>query len=136
MRGGRIVPVNYDEVLADLRQMKADAEAGIAAIQRLASSTRAAVPMAAAKASIAPVPKHTENPSEPSVPQRVVQFLESQQGKSFSIGDIMQGAGIDKIQTLRGALGRLVKPPNGKIGKHGRGRYRALRSKIQPEPES
>jgi hypothetical protein len=125
---------HYEEVLEDLRQMKADAEAGILAIERLMSRTQVTAPTVAE-------PRITANPVGPaeghddaSVPQRVVQFLESQPGKSFTIADIVQGVGIEKVQTLRGALGRLVK--SGKIGRHGRGRYRAPRPKTQPDSEA
>ncbi len=119
------MPVNYDEVLADLRQMKADAEAGIAAIERLAPRTQVAAPVPVV-APAPPVLGLAEDQGGTSVPQRVVQLLEGQPKKAFSIAEIVQEIGVEKVQTLRGALGRLVKPP-AKIGKHGRGRYCALR---------
>lgn len=129
------MPINayYEIVLADLRQMKADAEAGIAAIERLLARTLATQALTA-EPILPMVTSPTEGQSDASVPQQVVRFLESQPGKYFTIADIVQGVGIEKVQTLRGALGRLLKA--GKIGKHGRGRYRALRPKAQAEPEA
>lgn len=113
------MPANdhYQTVLAELRQVKADAEAGIAAIERLLASN--------------PATRSGPDQGGSSVPQRVQQFLESQSGKSFTISDIVEALSIENIQTLRGALGRLYK--SGKIGKHGRGRYRSPRSKAQAE---
>lgn len=129
------MPVNYDEVLADLRQMKADAEAGITAIERLM-----------ARSGIAPNPK-VERPgpvsatlsniaslkpwNDTSVPQRVANFLNAQPTRSFTIAEIVEGTGVKKIQTLRGALGRMLKSNPPKAAKQGRGHYRAPRPKSQ-----
>ena len=126
---------HYEAVLEDLRQMKADAEAGILAIERLISRAQT-IPPKAVESRIAPTPAASASGQDgTSVPQQVVQFLESQPGKSFTIADIVQGIGIEKVHTLRGALGRLVK--SGKIGKHGRGRYRAPRftHRVSSAPE-
>ena len=123
------MPVNYDEVLADLRQMKADAEAGIAAIERLASRTPATAPIAP----VTPVVGIPGDQGDASIPQRILRFLEANPG-SWRIMNIADNTGVKNIQTLRGALGRLVNA--GKVGKHGRGRYRAPRSKTQPESEA
>jgi hypothetical protein len=117
--------VNYEEVLADLRQVKADAEAGIAAIERLLA--RGQVPVGAS-AGVRPMPKTTPD-NDASVPQQVARFLNSQPAKSFTIAEIIDGTGVRNIPTLRGALGRMV--ANGKAGKQGRGRYRAPRPKVQ-----
>lgn len=129
------MPVNYDEVLADLRQMKADAEAGIAAIQRLASRTQIGVPVVTV-APATPAAGIAEDQSSTSVPRRIVQFLESHPQKGLAIADISQGAGVTSIPTLRGALGRLVKAE--KIARAGRGCYRAVRPRriIPPFPEN
>jgi hypothetical protein len=117
------MPANYDEVLADLRQMKADAEAGITAIERL---------MARGHAPVAP-PKRTVHgdttENDASYPQEVSRFLGSQPTKSFTIGEIAANIGAENVQSLRGALGRMVK--RGQAGKQGRGRYRAPRPKVQ-----
>jgi hypothetical protein len=116
--------------LADLRQRKADAEAGIAAIERLvgvASTPKVELPGRAGTGrghigSLKPW-------SDTSVPQQVGHFLNSQPGKSFTIAEIIAGTGVRNIPTLRGALGRMVK--RGEAAKQGRGRYRAPRPKIQ-----
>jgi hypothetical protein len=113
--------VNYNDVLADLRQVKADAEAGIAAIERL--TARAQLPVGASP-SVEPMHKAIPE-GDASVPQQVARFLGSQPGKSFTIAEIILGTGAQNIPTLRGALGRMVK--RGQAGKQGRGRYRAPR---------
>jgi hypothetical protein len=123
------MPANYDEVLADLRQMKADAEAGITAIERLMARGHAPVepPKRAAQGNTA------EN--DASIPEQVSGFLGGQQGKSFTINEIAMSIGAKNLQSLRGALGRMV--VNGKAAKQGRGRYRAPRPKIQTvEPDA
>lgn len=106
----------YQAVLADLQQMKADAEDGIRAIKRLLSRSAAVSPVA------------TETPDNAgSLPNRVVTFLESRQGRSFKIGEVAQSFPGENIKTLRGVLARLYKEE--KIGKHGRGRYRSHRER-------
>jgi hypothetical protein len=117
--------VNYAEVLADLRQAKADAEASIVAIERLLA--RGQLPVGA-PADVRPTPNATPE-NDASVPQQVGRFLNSQPGKSFTIAEIIEGTGAQNIPTLRGALGRMVK--RGEAAKQGRGRYRAPRPKIQ-----
>ena len=117
---------HYEAVLADLKQMMVDAEAGILAIERLIS--RANAP---GNANGTGKPGHPD--AETSIPQRVIKFLETQPGKSFTIADIIEGIGEANVQTLRGALGRMVKSDPPKIGKYGRGRYRAARPKTQPD---
>lgn len=127
------MPVNYEEVLADLRQRKADAEAGIAAIERLVgvASTPVELP---GRASTGRGHIGSLKPwNDTSVPQQVGRFLGGQPGKSFTIAEIIESTGVQNIPTLRGALGRMVK--RGEIAKQGRGRYRTPRPKIQPAVE-
>lgn len=102
---------HYRAVLSDLRQMKADAEAGIVAIERLMSSEdseKTGVP---------------ESAETDSMPLRVLRFFSSTQGETFSVEDIIDGAGMNsKPRTVRGAINRLHKAQ--KIERCGRGRYR------------
>jgi hypothetical protein len=104
---------HYDAVLADLRQMKEDAEDGIRAIERLISRTN--------NTPVVPI----EGTGAGSVANRVIAFLEAQNGRSVRTDDIYKGLAPVNIKTLRGTLSRLV--GDKKIGKHGRGKYRAAR---------
>jgi hypothetical protein len=128
---------HYQAVLADLRQMKADAEAGIRAIERLISvgSATALPPIVQLQGTIQP-PRQVEAESAPmeeedasglgSVPQQVLMFLNDNPGATFTTAEIAEAISPRcKTQTLRGALGRLYKIK--KIGKYGRGRFRAKR---------
>jgi len=128
------MPVNYDEVLADLKRRKTELEAAILGIEGLVGRPRVA-DCAHLEEPMVLIHSGSDDGDEnaTSVPQLVVQFLEGQPGKSFAIADIAKEIGAKSIPTLRGALGRLVKAS--KIGKHGRGRYRAPRAKAQAEPE-
>jgi hypothetical protein len=122
---------HYEAVLSDLKQMKADAEAGIAAIERLMNRDKP-------KDSLwdtgdnepqnekprLQVQKHVQ-PYADGIPQRVSRFLASQPGGSYSVAEIAEAIGANNVQTLRGALIRMVK--SGRVGKYGRGRYRAPR---------
>jgi hypothetical protein len=132
-RFGGFVSINehYEAVLADLEQTKADAEAGIKAIKRLISRG-SGLTREISTGLVDPVPL-TEAEQAVSVPQRVLLFLAARMGQSFTTEEIGDGTGVTQIQTLRGALGRLYKAK--KIGKYGRGRYRARRaneSETQP----
>ena len=104
---------HYDAVLADLQQMKEDAEDGIRAIKRLMSRSMGAgiVPSVA--------------PTDASVANRIITFLAAQEGRSVRIDDLSKGLAPVNMKTLRGTLARLAK--EGKIGKHGRGKYRSAR---------
>jgi hypothetical protein len=104
--------------LADLQQMKEDAEDGIRAMKRLMSRTTSAgvVPVEAAGGSIA---------------NRIVLFLEGQNGRSVRTDEVRKAIAPVNMKTLRGTLSRLAK--DGKIGKHGRGKYRAAR-RAREEP--
>jgi len=119
---------HYEVVLADLKQMKADAEAGIVAIERLMARPmpeQGAIEEIDFGPTIGAVqPQKKINPPE-SIPQRVGRFLESQPGGAYSVGDIAKAIGATNVQTLRGALIRMV--ASGKAAKHGRGLYRAPR---------
>ena len=103
----------YDVVLADLQQMKEDAEDGIRAIKRLMSRSLAA--------GIVPA----QAPADASVANRIIAFLAAQEGRSVRVDDLSKGIAPVNMKTLRGTLARLAK--EGKIGKHGRGRYRSAR---------
>jgi hypothetical protein len=112
---------HYDAVLTDLQQMKEDAEDGIRAIKRLMSR--------AAGAGISP----TQPPPGTSVANQIVAFLEAQNGRSLRIEEIAKALLPANIKTVRGALARLAKQQ--KIGKHGRGKYRAARrGREEPTP--
>jgi hypothetical protein len=55
---------------------------------------------------------------------RIIGFLEANHGKSYRADDIFHGLGGGiNMKTLRCTLSRLAKDK--RIGKHGRGRYRA-----------
>jgi hypothetical protein len=127
---------HYEAVLADLKQMKADAEAGIAAIERLMARGEDS------KVNVGTAPKANINNGfqaladsmEMSVPQRIAEILGAQPGKSFTIAELVRETGVKNVQTLRGALGRMVM--SGKAGKQGRGKYCAPRqSRISPITE-
>jgi hypothetical protein len=110
---------HYEVVLEELKRKKAEAEAGIQAIENLLlqSSPRAVKPPAARRSY---TPTDTE---EQSVPQRIMTFLERSPGRAFSIEDIAEGIGGANVRTLMGTLGRLYKQE--KIARAGRGRYGA-----------
>jgi hypothetical protein len=111
---------HYDAVLADLRQMKEDAQDGIRAIERLVSR---------ASASSSP----TESIGTGSIANRIVAFLESQNGRSVRTEEVLKAIGPVNMKTLRGTLSRLASDK--KIGKHGRGKYRAARrNREEPNP--
>src|SRR5260370_37010572 len=119
---------HYEAVLADLRQMKADAEAGIVAIERLASRS-----MGGARPSEQPPPvtpaSIIQRPfgfNAQSAATQIVEFLNSNTGRTFTIEVIGKGVGAYNLKTIRGALSRLAKDK--KIGKYGRGKYRATRN--------
>jgi hypothetical protein len=104
---------HYDAVLADLRQMKEDAQDGIRAIERLIS-----------RASVNSAPKPAGGVPG-SVANRVIAFLESQNGRAVRTEEIYKALAPVNMKTLRGTLSRLA--TDKKIGKHGRGKYRAAR---------
>jgi hypothetical protein len=124
---------HYEAVLADLKQMKADAEAGIAAIERLMTRGEGG------KVDVGRTSKSgAEDGSssgfhvladamEMSVPQRIGELLGAQPSKSFTIAELVEGTGVKNVQTLRGALIRMV--ALSKAVRTGRGRYRAPRPK-------
>src|SRR5580700_6440862 len=91
--------------------MKADAEAGIAAIERLMTrpmpeqSAGEEIDFGPATGAVRPQKKMNQ---PESIPQRVIRFLESQPGGSYSVGDIAKAIGATNVQTLRGALIRMV----------------------------
>jgi hypothetical protein len=125
---------HYKAVLADLKQMKQDAEAGITAIERLIARASEASPVSSEETDLfddldAPGVVITE-----SVPQRVIRFLATRPGHPFTVDEIVKGATVGSVPTLRGALGRMVKA--GKISKQGRGRYRTPRTKAQNDSAS
>jgi hypothetical protein len=104
---------HYDVVLADLQQMKEDAEDGIRAIKRLISRTSVA--------GAAPI----ESTGTPSIANRIIAFLEAQNGRSVKTAEMQTALAPVNVKTLRGTLSRLASEK--KIGKHGRGKYRAAR---------
>lgn len=122
---------HYEAVLEDLKRMKTDAEAGIAAIERLMDRSKPSRglfeedDLGPEKEAPRVQPQKKVQPYSDSVPQRVLRFLQGQPGGSYSIADIAKAIEATNIQTLRGALIRMVK--SSKIGKHGRGLYRAPR---------
>jgi hypothetical protein len=108
---------HYEAVLDDLKQMKADAEAGIAAIERLMVKGK-------------PTEKRSslwddDEPAQqgPGLPSKVLDFLNANPSKSFRFDEIVAGIQATNEHSLRGALGRMVKV--GRISKAGRGRFRA-----------
>lgn len=112
---------HYDAVLTDLQQMKEDAEDGIRAIKRLMSRTIGT--------GISP----TEPAVGTSIANRIIVFLEGQNGRSVRTEEVSKALAPVNIKTLRGTLARLAK--DGKIGKHGRGKYRAARrGRQEPTP--
>lgn len=127
---------HYEAVLSDLRQMKADAEAGIQAIERLILRPKATGLNEGAGTSN-PVRRNLFGepgvPASPSAPQRILHFLTEHAGTSFTVQQIAKEGGIEQIGTVRGAIGRLTK--SGKISKQGRGRYRVPKPKTQNESE-
>jgi hypothetical protein len=116
---------HYEAVLADLQQMKADAEDGIRAIKRLMTRPAGSVGTQVTKPSANVQPEDNGTPQNPSLPNQIIAFLEGRQGRNFRAKDIWEGLGKPNIKTLRGALQRLS--TSEKIGKHGRGRFRARR---------
>ena len=147
---------HYQAVLADLKQMKADAEFGIAAIERLMSRTApepaTVEPRTAFKPMPAPEPGHDTgeeidwgdgqirpiknvSANADSVAFRVVHFLNENPGKTFDAEEIAKAVNADNIKSLRGALSRLFKDK--KIGRYGRGKYRGrLRATLDGQDES
>lgn len=121
---------HYAAVLSDLKQMKADAEAGITAIERLISRTPAPTQREKEESLFEDFVESGDKPAKdvPSVPQRVIAFLMEHPGQTFDADEIGKGTGIgrDQIRTLRGALSRLSKAK--KISKYARGRFRARRA--------
>jgi hypothetical protein len=111
---------HYAAVLADLEQMKVDAEHGIQAIKRL-------IARAADTTAVSQIATRRDNAT---LTKRVIDFVESQQGKSCRAEEIREALGGSAVnmRTLRGTLARLAKDK--KIGKYGWGRYRAARSNL------
>jgi hypothetical protein len=122
---------HYEAVLADLQQMKADAEDGIRAIKRLMTRPAGSVGTQVTEPSSSVQPEDNGGPQNPSLPNQIITFLESRQGRNFRASDIWEGIGKPNMKTLRGALQRLSKAE--RIGKHGRGRFRARRQAATSE---
>lgn len=127
---------HYEAVLADLRQTKADAEAGIRAIERLmARNAQASEDEATSAPAITAKAKAesngTSNSGDPSVPTRILELLASQPNHSFSFGEILLGLATVNAKTLRGALARVAN--KGRIAKPSRGKYRAVRKPATAE---
>jgi len=127
---------HYAAVLTDLEQMKADAEDGIKAIKRLILRGSGSAREASTSEVVPALPINDGIQAEQSlsVPLRVLAFLAMRAGQSLTTEEIAEGIGVTQIQTLRGALGRLYKAK--KIGKYGRGRYRARRANESPDPSA
>jgi hypothetical protein len=132
---GGFVSINehYAVVLADLQQMKTDAEAGIAAIQRLL--TRGRTETAAIKPIKIVEPEPLTLPGdEISIPSQVLAFLNANPSRSYTAMQIRTGIGGDvNIKTLRGALSRLA---GKKIERQARGKFRAKKLVGVFSPES
>ena len=128
---------HYAAVLADLEQMKADAEDGIRAIKRLMSrilgEPSVTEPTTSKQKPTVPTTAITVS-EQPSIPTLVLQMLAEQPNRSFRFQEIFERMPDVNAKTLRGALSRLG--GENKIGKHGRGRYRALRNRQEVESES
>lgn len=106
---------HYLAVLADLEQMKADAESGIRAIKRLLAKT----------GTVAPLPiKPRGDTDGHSIPMLITEFLNREPSKAFDAKAIGEGIGVD-ASNLRGTLSRLAHEK--KIGRQKRGQYRAPR---------
>jgi hypothetical protein len=118
---------HYAVVLADLKQMKADAEAGIVAIERLMA--RAGTPANHKPHSPEPEsPPHGQADKQTEdlgIPNRVLAFLRENPHGLFTTEAIHTGIGTDvNLKTLRGALSRMAL--NTKIERVGRGKFRTL----------
>jgi len=117
---------HYKAVLADLEQMKADAEDGIRAIKRLMSRDVDQHKSAAVPPPVSEKTTKGRQSSDSSLPNKIIAFLEAHHGKSYAAQDIAEGLGGGvNMKTLRGTLARLA--GERRIGKHGRGRYRSSR---------
>ena len=72
-----------------------------------------------------PVVDETDGNPPQSVATRVLEFLNQHPGRTYTVADIGKGIGAVNLKSLRGALSRLASPKEKKIGKYGRGKYRA-----------
>ena len=106
---------HYEAVLADLEQMKADAEAGIRAITKLMSRV-------APSRDTEPAGESNE---KKSIPTKILEFLAESPAKAFRAEEIEEAIKTGNIKSLRGALARMVKEDGAKIKRAGRGRYKA-----------
>ena len=133
-----IVSINlhYEAVLADLEQMKTDAEDGIRAINRLLSRTspgasNATRPVPGVRPSDSSL--RSPNNDEPSIPTRIVEFMFAHRG-SVNAEEIAQALGNVNLKTVRGALARLYKYK--KIMRVGRGKYRTASRGTGADPSA
>ena len=118
---------HYVAVLADLKQMKADAEAGIAAIERLVSrggqtQFQFSPPIAQ------PIPVTTISDAavvadEAGIPDRVLEIFTKDPGRVYDTERLAALLGSVNIKTLRGALSRLSSGDNAKLKRLSRGKY-------------
>jgi hypothetical protein len=118
---------HYLIVLEDLKKMKAEAEAGIRAIERLIARSPGdepkSTPTESGERENGPV--CDERIATESVPTRIVQFLGSKPGRSFTAEEIAKALGPHvNFRTVRGALFRLARGRFSKVVRAGRGRYR------------
>jgi len=107
---------HYLAVLADLEQLKADAEHGIRAIKRLLAKTNTVVTAHA---------KPRRKAADRSIQTLILEFLNRHPSKILRPREIATGIGIDGVANLRGPLSRLAGEK--KIAQHGRGKYSASR---------
>lgn len=88
-----MMQVDYEAVLTDLEQRRAELDEGIKALERMVSRFFGA--------SVETVPLMTNASSS------VLRFLSARQGVSFSANEISGALGTFSIGTVRGALWRL-----------------------------
>ena len=105
---------HYLAVLADLEQMKADAENGITAIKRLLAKTDTVVTAHA---------KPHRKVADGSIQTLILEFLNRHPSKIHRPKEIANGIGVGAVANLRGPLSRLAGEK--KIAQHGRGKYSA-----------
>lgn len=125
--GGMIMNEHYAAVLADLQQMKSDAENGIRALQRLMSRDSANGPHA-----IAPVRAHGNGAELSGASRRVIEFLEANPATSYTLAEVARG--IDQADLPRATLARLA--ASGRISKAAPGRFHAVARPQTQQPQS
>lgn len=118
--------MNYQEIIAELRQEITEAQAALRYFERKATDNYAgpakavSTPSAAAARQSRQIIASRPSLSSQSIPEMVLELLRQDTGRAWSVPQIIEGVKA-REKSLRGALNRMVS--EGRLVRATRGRY-------------